>query len=1433
MPDTTTQLDRLDEAARGRANALRLQVADTRRRVRRNAVLAGFALTVAAMVGWLLLAAAVDMLVPLPVPLRTAAWAVFWLLGAAGVALTIFWPAVRPMPLEGVAFRIERALGGMHNRLVSVLDLHRAGGSTSDRSLPFAERLVAQTADRMTGYRTDAVADPGPVQRMTLAAAGVVALALVLGVGLDARLDSAVRRLLLPTRPIPPVTSVRLTAHPGDVSVLQGRPVRLWADAEGDPVESLTLRLRPDGGQWLEYPMRREADGTFAFTLDAVTASCTYEVVGGGTWTLPHRITMVRRPVVENLSAEVLLPEYMGLPEPRPVEPGADRIRAPVGSRVRLRARVSGDVADGVIRVFRAIAEEQEQTEQRETVWLDDHLPPDAEETGPWTWLEDPVFSGTRAHTFTWDRTPYGFRTRLNRLTVAAGEAFFLFVRPDASEPAGRLTVRVSAGNTTVPLVWDSPRAPLAEADRKKVRYVGALPPAGDWHRLQVPIETLLGSKPKKPVALDGLTFEIDAGRIHLDRAGKVKRVTRALAQTQLEEVGTVPMTREPESDLWTGEVTVAEDRSVTVAFRNALGHPSPSMKAIPVVATEDRPPTVVCERPGKSLTVPDAEPVPLMVRAFDDFGLEAVRLETGPSADAFTDSRVLAEYDRPAPTQSVMASLAPSRLGLKPGTSVYYRVLARDRKGQEVASEPYRLGLAEPKDDQAPEAARGRIAAGQFLDDIDRLTDTADDLRSAVGEILATRPGSIALETDAAGALRLANVVGVPLTGDEIRDLLAKWNDHLTDEQRRHLAEIRTRTARERQRLLDLAEGFRQAADDAEGSVYELPLEADALRAMADRARDLADTYPEALPGEGLDQAVLARLMALDELLPDQQAELEALARQFEELTAARTALGEEGLDAQQQYGALLAQIQGRQMFQQMSGLQDYLQSQQEYLRQMRDQVAALRQKTPEGDADTLEGVSARQQELDPEALQLLRRAQELLRKRAARAQESRLALPPAPWVPPGRREMRAPVEADTPEEARPSDAPSDAAGPDLDAVRRRLDELEEAEDMNWWDRPVDSPPDAYTLEANERYADRHRTAPPPGEAPAGGWTPRRLLQDHQDRLYQALTENSNRMAAAQDDLSRVMGQLDQAMSGPLVSGVLSPEAARSLQETLGSRATSQIMGMLNQAALQMAEGAFVPQSLGAAGEPFRTNPARPGMVLSVDLGDVPDDQAPTLYRLPPRLRQPLVEGMQERGPEAYQPLIQAYYRQLSDDVQDGGAGAEAAPQPPETKAVPTPPVKPPVKPPEKKAEPKPPVKPPEKKVVPKPPVKPPETKAEPKPPVKPPETKAVPKPPVKPPEKKVEPKPPVKPPETKAVPTPPAKPPEKKAEPKPPVKLPEKKVEPKAPVKPPETKAVPKPPVKPPVKKPEPEPKKVEPKEPVPKPAEPKAPAEGKKPA
>ncbi|MBE3069094.1 MAG: hypothetical protein IMZ66_02545, partial [Planctomycetes bacterium] len=686
--------------------------------------------------------------------------------------------------------------------LVSVLDLREGRTKLTDRSGPFVDRLVEQTAQRMAGYRLEQVADPRPVGRVILATCVVLAGAMALGLGLGERMGTAVRRIAMPTRPIPPVTSIRLEAHPGDTSVLQGQPLRLWATVAGGEVDGLTLRLHPADGQWLNYPMEREPDGRFAFTLSAVNASYDYQVAGGGTWTLPNRITMVRRPVVEHLAATVHLPAYMNLPEPRPVDEHAGQISAPVGSAVEIEATVAGDVAEGVIHLFQADTRKAEQTERRETLWFDDEVPPDAEVTGTWRWVTDRVYGGTRAHTFGWDRKPYGFRTRLNRLSVAPEESLFVFAWLDPDDPPGRLILTVSAGDKTADLAWDSPRAPLADEEKKTLRHVGPLPAPGAWHRFEVPIATVLGAKPAGPTELDGLAFRVDKGAVTFDRAGAVRQVTRAMEQTELERLVDLSMRRDDKTGRWVGRIPVEADRHFTVEFRSPLGHPSAAMKAVPLVALADQPPTLLVERPGKSLTVPEPQPVPLTVRAFDDYGVADVWIQTGAAANAFGDPKALAQYDKPETNRMVVGALDIRQLGLEPGQSVYYRVLVRDRKGQQVTSEPFRLGLGEAQAERAETVTRDREAMGGLLEGIGRMVDVLGLLGDGAREVLSSVPQGVRVETGASGAVELLNRDGTPLTAGQIRGLLDRWKERISDEQLDRLADLRKQALDDRQRL-------------------------------------------------------------------------------------------------------------------------------------------------------------------------------------------------------------------------------------------------------------------------------------------------------------------------------------------------------------------------------------------------------------------------------------------------------------------------------------------------------------------------------------------------------------------------------------------------------------------------------------------------------
>jgi hypothetical protein len=73
-------------------------------------------------------------------------------------------------------------------------------------------------------------------------------------------------------------------------------------------------------------------------------------------------------------------------------------------------------------------------------------------------------------------------------------------------------------------MVWGDP---LPESEQQKSAaeqlhavHVGQLPVTGKWVRLEVPLDQVLGRAGEEPVAFDGVSFEIDKGRVLFDRAG-------------------------------------------------------------------------------------------------------------------------------------------------------------------------------------------------------------------------------------------------------------------------------------------------------------------------------------------------------------------------------------------------------------------------------------------------------------------------------------------------------------------------------------------------------------------------------------------------------------------------------------------------------------------------------------------------------------------------------------------------------------------------------------------------------------------------------------------------------------------------------------------------------------------------------------------------
>ena len=223
------------EGSTARGEDLERLVATTRKRLRAGWLLTGMGVLLTAVLGWLLLVCAVDMVTPLPVSGRVAGFITGCLILGVTVLVGVLWPGLRPLRLQGVARRIERTIPEIHNRLITVLDL-REGKGLSERAGDqqpdaFVERLLEQTRNRLRGYRIEQVTNPRPRRRQLLCAATILTVVVFSVVVGSPRTSTALLRVMRPTADIPPLAWVRL-AVAGDLQILQGEPAVIRADVE-------------------------------------------------------------------------------------------------------------------------------------------------------------------------------------------------------------------------------------------------------------------------------------------------------------------------------------------------------------------------------------------------------------------------------------------------------------------------------------------------------------------------------------------------------------------------------------------------------------------------------------------------------------------------------------------------------------------------------------------------------------------------------------------------------------------------------------------------------------------------------------------------------------------------------------------------------------------------------------------------------------------------------------------------------------------------------------------------------------------------------------------------------------------------------------------------------------------------------------------------
>lgn len=217
---------------------------------------------------------------------------------------------------SSIARRVEEASEHSRNTLISAVQF--------DRELPassaFRKAIFQEMDDPFPRVNWALVFDLDLFKRL---AAALGCGLLLLGTYAAIRphyFTNSVARILLPGRPIPPLTRTQIAElTPGDTRIINGRDLRITVRLEGEMPKGVWIYSREPGGSWQKALMDREI-GSATFTCDrkALRDPLSYQIVAGDATTRVYQVAVRPRTALVRRSAEITPPEYTRLsPETR------------------------------------------------------------------------------------------------------------------------------------------------------------------------------------------------------------------------------------------------------------------------------------------------------------------------------------------------------------------------------------------------------------------------------------------------------------------------------------------------------------------------------------------------------------------------------------------------------------------------------------------------------------------------------------------------------------------------------------------------------------------------------------------------------------------------------------------------------------------------------------------------------------------------------------------------------------------------------------------------------------------------------------------------------------------------------------------------------------------------------------------------------------
>ncbi|MBK8476952.1 MAG: glycoside hydrolase family 9 protein [Opitutaceae bacterium] len=180
-----------------------------------------------------------------------------------------------------------------------------------------------------------------------------------------------------------------------------------------------------------------------------------------------------------------------------------------------------------------------------DVVWSDDAVPAgaaqlaDGRDAWNWTAANPAPLSGALAHqsNLVAGLHEHFFNYAGATLTVAAGDSLFAYVQLDAANPPREIMIAWNADGWEHRAYWGSNSIGYGTDGTASRRYIGPLPAAGQWVRLEVPASAV----GLEGAAITGMSFSLFDGRVTWDKTGKSASTTGANLSENPTTTGTTP----------------------------------------------------------------------------------------------------------------------------------------------------------------------------------------------------------------------------------------------------------------------------------------------------------------------------------------------------------------------------------------------------------------------------------------------------------------------------------------------------------------------------------------------------------------------------------------------------------------------------------------------------------------------------------------------------------------------------------------------------------------------------------------------------------------------------------------------------------------------------------------------------------------------------